>query len=376
MITIKNAKILNDKFEFENADVAIDNGKIIKIAPDINEGEIIDACGGYVLPGLVGVHTHGAVGFDSTDDGADGINEMSKFWAKSGTTTFLPSTTTALEGVLAEAMAKIAYAIEKGTDGATAAGINMEGPYISAKYKGAHREDWLRSPNEVDFGEMQKAARGHIKLVTLAPEVDGAVEFVKKYGDKVCISLGHSGATYEECTAAFDAGAKHVTHMFNAMPSIHHRNLSLIAAAFDKGASVEIIADGLHVKPTVVMMAIKAFGYDKVVLVNDSINATGLPEGRYEFCGYEVTLKDGIARQDDGTICGGTATLWQCVKNVVKWGVPLEMAVKMATYNPAAAIGMEDKIGSIAEGKDADIVIASDALEIKNVFVKGRKIEL
>lgn len=376
MITIKNAKVLNKDFEFVDSDVSIDGGKIIKIGNNLNEGEIIDACGGYVLPGFVSVHTHGAVGFDATDDGAEGINEMSKFWAKSGTTTFLPATTTALEDVLANAMSRIADAIEAGCEGATVAGINMEGPYLSAKYKGAHREGWLRSPNEVDFGKMQEAARGHIKLVTLAPEVDGAVDFVKEYGDKVSISLGHTGASYEQCVAAFDAGATHVTHMFNAMPSIHHRNLSLIAAAFDKGANVEIIGDGLHVKPTVVKMAIQAFGYDKVVLVTDSINATGLPEGRYEFCGYEVTLKNGIALQDDGTICGGTSTLLQCVKNVVEWGIPLEMAVKMASYNPAAAIGMEDTIGSIAVGKDADIIIASDELEIKNVFVKGRKIEL
>lgn len=376
MFTIKNVRVLNDKFELVNADITVDGEKILRIGNNLNEGEIIDGNGGYAFPGLVNVHTHGAMGFDATDDGAAGINEMSKFWAKSGTTTFFPSTITALDTALSKAMSEIADAIENGCDGATAAGINMEGPYLSERYKGAHRGDWIRNPLELDFEKVQNAARGHIKLVTLAPEVGGAIDFVKKYSDSVCISLGHGGADYEKCKEAFENGAKHVTHMFNAMPPLHHRNLSLIAAAFDSNARVELICDGLHVKPEVIMLAIKAFGYDRVVIINDSINATGLSEGQYEFCGHRVNLRDGIAWGDDGTICGGTATLWQCVKNVHAWGVPIEMAVKMASYNPASAVGMETEIGSLAEGKAADLIIASDKLKIENVFVKGRKIAL
>ncbi len=375
MYTIKNAKVLNDSFEFINADVCIDGNKIAQIAPDINEGEIIDASGKCVLPGFVSIHTHGAVGEYAVDSDYDAVNKVSKFWATNGTTTFVPTTSTRSFDEVKRAMGAIAEAIERGCDGAAVAGVNMEGPYLSEKGRGGHNVELMRTPAEFDFDELQKAARGNIKIVTLAPEIDGAVDFVKKYGDKVCVSLGHSGANYDEAKAAFDAGAKLVTHLFNGMPSIHHRNMGLIEAAFDSSASVEIITDGVHINKSMVLMAIKMFGYDRIVIINDSMQGTGLSDGVYNFKGMVRVIKNGVGVTEDGRINGGTATILKCVKNVVKWGVPLEMAVKMATYNPAAAIGMEDKIGSIAEGKDADIVIASDALEIKNVFVKGRKIE-
>ena len=377
--TIKNANVLNDRFEFEKADVVIKDGKIAHKTANsekagMAEGEIIDACGKYVLPGLVNIHTHGAVGFDCVDCDYNGINEMSKYWASTGTTTFLATTTTASYDDTKKAMSVIAEAIKRGTDGAAVAGINMEGPYLAASHKGAHRADLLRSPKEFCFDDIQKAAEGNIKLVTLAPEVDGAIDFVKKHAKDVRISLGHTGAGYEDCMAAFENGAKHVTHLFNAMPPIHHRNLSLIAAAFENDVTVEIIGDGLHVKPVSVMMAYKLFGDEKLIFINDSMQAAGLGEGEYYFCGTHVVVKDNIACNDENTIVGGIASLWDCVKNAGSWGIPLESAVKMASYNPASAVGLGEKTGSIKEGLDADIVIASDKLDVEDVFVKGRRI--
>lgn len=375
MKIIKNGLVLDENFVFEQKDILIEDGKIVSVASDLSGGEVIDASGCYVLPGLVNIHTHGAVGYDTSCGSYEGIDEMSKYWAKTGTTSFLPTTTTLLYDDLKSNMQMLAASIKRGASGAKIAGINMEGPYLSASHKGAHRADWLRSPDECSFEDMQKAADGNIKLVTLAPEIDGALDFVKKYSDSVCISLGHTGANYEQCMEAFKYGAKHVTHLFNAMPSIHHRNLSLIAAAFESGANVELIGDGLHVKKQTAMMAYKIFGKDKMILINDSMNAAGLGEGEYDFCGYHVFVKDGVALQDDGTICGGIAPLWDCVKNMYLWGAKLEDAVKMASYNPAKAIGLENSIGSIKEGKAADIIIASKDLEINDVLIDGTKID-
>ncbi len=374
MYTIKNANVLNENFMFEKTDIAVEDKKIVKIAPKLFLGDIIEADEAYVLPGLVNIHTHGAMGHDATGCNYKGINAMSKYWAKTGTTSFLPTVMTAPENVLCSAMEKLNKAIERGVDGASVIGINMEGPYLSEKYKGAHRPDWLCSPNELDFDKVQQAAQGNIRLVTIAPEIDGSDEFIKKYAGKVCISLGHSNADYDTCMSAFENGAGQVTHLFNAMPSVHHRDLHLIEAAYECGAMVELIGDGLHVKSTTAMMAYKLFGADRMILINDSVNAAGLGEGTYDFGGYEVTVKDGVARQADGTICGGTASLWDCVKNMVSWGVRLEEAVKMASYNPARQVGLLDSIGSIKEGKDADFIIATKELEIKDVFIKGRKI--
>lgn len=373
MYTIKNASVLNDKFEFEKSDVILDGGKIIQKGTDLTAGEVIDACGKYVLPGLVNIHTHGAVGYDCADCDYAGINEISKYWASTGTTSFLPTTTTASYTDTERAMKTLAGAIERGTEGAAVAGINMEGPYLAASHKGAHREDLLRSPAEFDFEKMQEAANGNIKLVTLAPETEGAIDFVKKYSGSVRISLGHTGAGYEACVDAFENGARHVTHLFNAMPPIHHRKLSLIAAAFEKGAEVELIADGLHVNAVSAMMAYKLFGDDKMILINDTMQAAGLGEGEYDFCGTRVIVKNGLACREDGTISGGITPLWDCVKNMISWGVTLESAVKMASYNPAAAIGLGDITGSIKEGKDADIIVVSDSLELTEVFVKGKR---
>lgn len=375
MFIIKNARILDAEFKFCRADVAIDGARIAKIAPGLEGGEILDADGAYLLPGLVNIHTHGAVGFDASDCDGGGLCAMSKYWASTGTTSFLPTTTTGLFGDTKNAMATIAAAAKANTGGAKIAGINMEGPYLSKAYKGAHREDWLRSVCEFDFDEIMTAADGLIKLVTIAPETEGAVDFIKKYHNSVHISLGHTGADYETCKAAFASGASHVTHLFNAMPPLHHRRRSLIAAAFESGAFAELIGDGLHVCPTSAVMAYKMFGADKMILINDSMHAAGLGEGEYDFCGLHVTVKNGIALQDDGTICGGIAPLLDCVKNMNAWGVPLEEAVKMASYNPACAIGMEKRIGSIAEGMDADLLLVSEKLDLLRVFVDGKTIQ-
>ena len=372
MFIIRNATVLNGNFKFIQAEVEVDGARIRRIAPHLDGAPVLDAQGAYLLPGLVNIHTHGAVGYDTASCDYDGLNAMSRYWASTGTTAFLPTTTTALYEDTLHAMETIASAAEQGVDGAEILGVNMEGPYLSELYRGAHRPDWLRSVREFDFDAMQRAAGGRIKLTTIAPETDGALAFIESYGRAVHVSLGHTGADYETCMAAFEAGATQVTHLFNAMPPLHHRRKSLIAAAFESGAMVELIGDGLHVSPTMAKMAYAMFGPEKIILINDSMNAAGLSEGEYEFCGMHVTVQDGVARQEDGTICGGIAPLLECVKNMISWGVPLEEAVRMASYNPACAVRAQERVGSIAPGKDADLLLVSKELELWQVFIKGK----
>lgn len=264
--------------------------------------------------------------------------------------------------------------MKKGTEGANLLGINMEGPYLNPDYKGAHRAEWLRTPKEVDFDEVNEAAGGNIRLVTLAPELDGAMEFIKTHKDKVKISLGHGGTDYEKCQEGFENGATQVTHLFNAMPSIHHRKLSLIAAAFESGAMAELICDGLHVDKTVVMMAYRIFGADRLIVINDSVMAAGLPDGIYSECGSEIIVKDGIALLKNGTICGGTAPIFKCVKNLISWGICEQDAVKMASFNAAKAIDEKNK-GKIAEGCDADFIAVDKEFSLTDVFIGGKRFE-
>lgn len=369
---IKNASFFNEKFEKENGDIYI-KGSVFEKIGDCGEcdSEIVDLKGKMIIPGFINIHTHGAVGYNVVNATREGYEKIGRYWASNGTTSYLMAPATYLKEDLKKYVSVIADCIKNKTSGANLLGINMEGPYLSDKYKGAHKSEWLRNTKEVDFDEINEAAGGNILVTTIAPEIDGAIDFIKEYKDKVKISLGHTGADYETCMKAFEAGATQVTHLFNAMPPVHHRNLSLISAAFESGAMAEIICDGLHVDKNVVMMAYKIFGADRLIVINDSVMAAGMPEGVYNECGVEIYVKDGIARHKDGTISGGTATIYQCVKNLVSWGVPLADASKMASYNPAKALGIKGK-GLIKEGYDADFVVLSDDLSIEDVYISGK----
>jgi len=368
---LKNAEVLCADFVLRRADVLVENGKIAVVEPHI-DGDGIDLSGKLLLPGLINVHTHGADGCDVMTANYDDINRMSMYMAKTGTTAFMPSTSTMLEPDIKSAMANIAAAMERGVDGACILGAHMEGPYLAAPKRGAHKQEWLRSVNEVDFDGIQQAAKGCVRMVTIAPETDGAMAFIEKNAHEIVISLGHTGADYDMCKKAFEFGANHVTHMFNAMPSIHHRTLTLIAAAFDSCAMVELIGDGLHVDPVTMRMAYNMFGDERILIVTDSLAQTGMGDGVYEFAGTSIVITNGIARQSDGTISGGTSNMWQCVNNLVSWGISMPSAVKMASKNPAVSVGVYDKKGSIGVGKDADLLIADKSLNLLSVMIDGK----
>lgn len=342
-------------FEGKLTDITIENGTIIAIEPASDQTMGEDCTGLSVIPGLVDMHSHGCVGKDTMDGE---FEEMCAFLAKNGTTSWLPTT-----------MTQSYEAIKKVTEGKTDVpgtrilGFHMEGPYINAKKKGAQNGQFIKNPDLAEF----KSMKG-MRVVTIAPELEGSMDFIKECGALVCI--GHTDADYDTCIKAIEAGANCLTHTFNAMPPIHHRDPGPIPAALEKNIYVQAITDGLHLHPAIVMMLYKMFGPERMVIISDSMRATGLGDGMYEFGGQDIEVKNGVARTMDGAIAGSTSTLWYCVKQAVSFGVPFDDAVRMATTTPADMIGAEKK-GRIAVGADADLLLLDKDCEIAKVMIAG-----
>ena len=334
-------------------DITAQNGIISKIGTVSDTG--IDFHGMKAYPGLIDIHTHGIGGMDTMD--AD-FAIMAKLQAKNGTTTFYPTTMTASH----EAIVRVLTAPFPDI-GARIAGFHLEGPYINEKYKGAQNAAYVRKP---DFEEFK--AFENVKLITIAPETKGAEEFIKNTDAVIC--LGHTDADYETAMSAARAGAKCLTHTFNAMPPLHHRKPSLIGAAFDSDMYVQVICDGKHIHPSVIRILYKIFGADRMVLISDSMRATGLADGDYEFGGLEITVKDKTARAQDGVLAGSTSTLFECVRCAIEFGIPEGDAFKMASETPARLMGLNR--GIIETGRDCDLIILNDKNELDTVIIGGR----
>lgn len=348
--------IYNAEINGELKTVKLDGGKIVSVEPDTGRGDI-DAGGNLLLPGLIDVHTHGCIGMDTMD--AD-FEPMCRFYAEHGTTSFLPTTMTmgydALERVT---KAKTDF------PGAEILGFHFEGPYISEKHKGAQNPAYIKKPSAAEFSRFK-----NVKMVTIAPESEGSAEFIRAVTPECIVSIGHTDCTYETALEAIENGASCLTHTYNAMPPFHHRNPGPIGAAFEKHIYAQIICDGFHISKPVVLATYKMFGADRMVLISDSIRSAGLPDGEYESGGLKVFLKNGAARLADGTIAGSSATLLDCVKKAVEFGIPLDDAVRMASRTPAELLGV--KKGRIAPGYDADLLITDRELNIKTVITAGR----
>ncbi len=345
----------NVLFEGRPTDITVESGKITAIAPASAAASGEDCTGLSVIPGLVDMHAHGCVGKDTMDGE---FAEMCEFLGKNGTTSWLPTTMT-------QSFEAIKAVTEGKTDvpGTNILGFHMEGPYINEKRKGAQNGKFIRNPDLDEFRRLPG-----MRVVTIAPELEGSMEFIRECGALVCI--GHTDADYDTCIRAIEAGANCLTHTFNAMPGIHHRNPGPIGAAVTKNIYVQAITDGLHLHPSVVLMLYKMFGPDRMVIISDSMRATGLGDGTYEFGGQDITVRDGVARTADGAIAGSTSTLWRCVKQAHSFGVPFADAVKMASQTPADMIGAPEK-GRIAVGADADLILLDKDLEISRVMIGG-----
>lgn len=340
----------------ELADITVENGKITAITAPNGTTSGMDCSGLTVIPGLVDMHTHGCVGYDTMDAH---FEEMSVFLAQNGTTSWLPTTMT----MDIDSIRRVTEAPRE-VSGAQILGFHMEGPYISAKFKGAQNEAFIKAPDLAEF----KSLDG-MRVVTIAPELAGSMEFIRACGAMVC--LGHTDADYDTCIEAIEAGASCLTHTFNAMNGIHHRKPGPIGAAVAKNIYVQAITDGLHLHPSIVLLLYKAFGPERMVIISDAMRATGLGDGIYEFGGQDIEVKDGVARTQDGAIAGSTSTLWQCVKQATRFGVPFEDAVRMATRTPADMIGAKNK-GRIEVGADADLLLLDAKLEIARVMIGGK----
>lgn len=372
---LKNGFVLDKSFHFVKTDLLIKDGKIAHIGScncdcESIDCESIDCSGKYIIPGLVDIHTHGCGGADACDGTREALDIMSDVQGKAGITSFCATSMTVPQEQLERVFKAVGDYMKGEPKRASVIGINMEGPFFNESKKGAQRGDCLRKPDYDFFCELNALCGNAVKLVDMAPELDGSIEFIKAAKDKVLISIGHTACDYTTAMAAIHAGAGHVTHLYNAMNGFTHRAPGVIGAASDTNVTTELISDGIHIDPTVVRATFKLMP-DRVVLVSDSMSATGMPNGEYELGGQKVFVKDKKAVLADGTIAGSSTNLMDCMKKAVEFGIRLEDAVKAASYTPACAIGMADKIGVLDVNRDADIVIMDRELNIENVLFKG-----
>lgn len=365
---ITNVKVFRPNGFFKPGEIAIEDG----VFAAHSEGAFLDGEGCYAIPGLVDIHFHGCVGHDFCDGTNEAISAIARYEAKSGITAICPATMTYSEEILGK-ICDAAAAFQPEEDMAALVGINMEGPFIAPSKKGAQNPAYLQLPDAEMFRRLNQRSGGLVKLLDLAPELEGAMEAIAELKDEVRISLAHTDAGYEIAMKAFQAGAKHVTHLYNAMNGLSHRKPGLVGAAFDGAETAELICDGVHIHPAVVRTTFHVMGADRMVLISDSMMATGLDDGDYSLGGQAVKVVGNLATLADGTIAGSATNLMNCMRTaVLKMGIPFGIAVKAATVNPAKAIGVYDRHGSIDVGKSADLVLMDKDLNVRQVILRGK----
>ena len=372
---IKNAFVYTPRHTFEKGSILIREGRIVPFGTPEEDEEVLDAEGLYALPGLVDIHFHGAMGKDFCDGKEEAIQTLADFEASKGVLAICPATMTFSEEILNGVMD--AAAAHKNGKGADLVGINMEGPFISPKKVGAQNPEYVHTADIEMFRRLQKRANGLIKLVDVAPEEPGALDFIRACRDEVRISIAHTCTDYDTAIAAFEAGATHMTHLYNAMPGITHRAPGPIIAALERGAEVELITDNVHIHPAMVRFTFRTFGDDHTILIADSMMACGLPDGQYSLGGQAVTVEGRRATltEQPGTIAGSATCLYDCMKVAVReMNVPLESAVRAASENPARSIGIDADYGSLAAGRYGNVILADADLNIQAVIQKGTRI--
>ncbi|MBR5094299.1 MAG: N-acetylglucosamine-6-phosphate deacetylase [Oscillospiraceae bacterium] len=377
----KNAYIFTPDRGFIRGGFAVENGRFTEVFSDRRrtswpwEEDVIDLQCAYVLPGLVDAHIHGAVGADFSDGDLEGLTRMGRYLARCGVTSFAPTSMTLPYETLAAAFSTARVLKEqRPADCARVVGIHMEGPFFSEKKKGAQNGAYLRLPDFEAFKALYEGCGGLVRIVDVAPELAGAADFTERAKTLCTVSVAHTDATYEQARVVFEAGASHLTHLFNAMPSIHHRKPGVIGAASeDRSVVAELICDGLHVHPSAVRMAFKLFP-GRVCLISDALRCCGMPDGGYELGGQQVFLNDGEARLADGTIAGAASNLFQDLHKAATCGFSLEEVIPSATLIPARELGVDDEVGSIAPGRYADFLVCDGNLGLRDVYLGGVKL--
>lgn len=373
---IANGQVFDLKEGFVSRDVCTDGTLISKTSGD---GNVLDAAGCYVIPGLVDVHFHGCVGEDFSDATPDGLQKIADFELSQGVAYICPAGMTLPEDQLTAICRNTAAHRKKNAGGAEVVGAHLEGPFLCMAKKGAQNGDYLHDPDAAMLERLQKAAEGCVRLVTLAPEQPNSVEFIKaasKMG--IHVSVGHTVADYETAKAAFEAGADHATHLYNAMPPLAHRDPGVIGAAWEVPSVMpELICDGIHIHPAVVRLTFGLFGKERMIIISDSLRATGMPDGEYPFGGQMIEVHGNRATilGHPETLAGSVTSLMGCLRQAVSFGIPVADAVRACTYNPARSIGIDGRAGTLDAGKEASIVLLDEKdLSIKAIVFKGQKV--
>lgn len=392
----KNADVFIDG-KFKKADIQIKNGLFTSIEcyEDIltkdtssfpkpaasrendkvqsEKEEFTDCTDKLIIPGFIELHSHGCIGYDFTTAVTGEMEKMCGFYAANGITSILATTMTIDYDIYKKAMLNIKEFKKNQKKGSRITGINMEGPFLGADKKGAHDVRYLMPIDEEKFNELNDLSGDNVRIVDLDPNLLGSIEFIEKHSKNKIISLAHTSCSYELAAKAIKAGAAHITHLFNAMNGLHHREPGLIGALSDFDVHAEMICDGIHIHPAVIRMMYKMVP-DKLILISDSMSAAGLEDGIYELGGQKVYVKGGKATLEDGTIAGSTTTVYKAFKNVIRYGIPVEQAILSATLIPAKAIHADREIGSITAGKKADFIIMDQDYNIEKVYRDGTAI--
>ncbi len=378
---IRSGDILTPRGVVISGFLVIEGGKILKVGSfggfrhySVGEHEVLDASGLLVAPGFVDIHVHGGGGHDVLEGTYEAMAAMCRTHARHGTTSLVATTMAASREALVEAVRAIAEAARRGTGGAGVLGVHLEGPWVNPGMKGAQPEDALRGVDAAELDELIGASGGLVRLTTVAPELDGALEFIRAASERgVRVALGHTLATFEQARAAASAGATHVTHAFNAMRGLHHRAPGVVGAMLTSDdLTAEAILDGFHLHPAAARILYRCKGRDGLALVTDATMAAGMSDGDYELGGRPVSCREGAVRLPEGTLAGSALTLDRAVRTAMETlKVPLADAVAMASATPARVVGAFDRKGSIEPGKDADLVLIDEGVGVRTTIVAG-----